>query len=257
MGLIYEYAKSLGLIASHPAEQKGLTNATAQVGKRTANIVMAQVSAEEVSRLFSDIDMQVRDGLNQEAAKLIAAASPTILAALREVKNETGSEYGGQRGVGTELVATLVRGVHIGNTDITNTVASATAKGLYGGTNAAVYSWLPTTNWTAGTAKTILPSQQMAKDAAMVAVGYVEPSEIPKVDGYRWTLAGQTTPVLPLVFEMTKRTNDRDATVGSFVEPVYIGPKQTFAHDLYPHKTGAAEPRLIAVLIAMAKYLTA
>ncbi len=235
--------------------QTGSVDATIYVGKKNVGIDQKQFAREEVEQLLADIDAMARTRANQEIAVQLAEAFPAILLATRWAKVKGTQEYAGQDAQGRQLCATLLRGVHIGDSRITDSLAAGTT-GMYGGTSAAVYSWLPASAWTAGTAKTWFPSQVMAEAAAIVFTGFIETEEIPKVDGYTFTTNGVATPYLPLKFNNQRRSANRDPSVAKLLKPVIFGPQTTVAAALKANKTGDSQPEPIAVLITMAQNLS-
>ncbi len=242
-------------IHEYPHEILDIEYATIQTQRKSVTVEQAQFSSEEVKTLLGDLDALARGNLNPEVAAMVANAFPAILAAVRWAKVKGTAEYRGQRAGGRELVATWLRGVHIGDAAITNN-ANTAGLGMYAGTIAAVYSWLPA-EWVAGTSKNIFPSQVMTEYSAIVWLGYEETEAIPKVDGYRFSIAGQNTPVLPLKFNIQRRQAERDPVVASLLEPVIFGPLQTVRADLYPNITGQSRPEPLAILISTAEKLTA
>lgn len=240
----------------YPHETLDVDYATIQTQRKSVAVEQAQFSSEEVKTLLADLDALAREKSNPEVAAMVANGFPAILTATRWAKVKGTGEYRGQRAGGRELVATWLRGVHIGDAAITNN-ANTAGLGMYAGTIAAVYSWLPTTEWVAGTSKNIFPSQVMTEYSAIVWLGYEETEAIPKVDGYRFSIAGQNTPVLPLKFDLQRRQAERDPTVASLLEPVIFGPLQTVKADLYPNITGQSRPEPLAILISTAEKLTA
>lgn len=233
--------------------------ATIQTGKENVTIPQDQFSQAEIRHLLGDLDSMARQRANEEIAAIVAEAFPAIMAAVRWAKVKAAAEYKGARGIGQQLAVSWLRPVHIGGvtTPITNNSTSGASMGLYGGTGAAVYSWLPTTQWAAGTAKTWYPSQTMTENSAIVHLGFLETEAIPKVSAYRFTISGQNTPVLPLRFSAQRRQSEKDPLVAKLVEPVIFGPKQLCVGDLYPEKSGESQPEDLAIVVTLAQNLTA
>ncbi len=254
MGLIRDFAESRGLISRYTAGNE-ISNALVEVGQMKVSVPQAELIPDEVDRLVTDLDAAYRTRGNEEVAAIVAEATPAIIAALRWAKNERNGEYTGISGVGQQMVATPLRAIYVGNTSMTNTVASASSKGAYAGTNAAVYSWLPSTTWTAGSNKVLFPSQKMGKDSAIVWCGYAEQEEIPAVDGVSFGVSGQTTPITALNFQTPNRHSIRSPAVAKLQKPVIFGPDRTCVNTLYAGKTKNSEPVPVAVLITAAEFL--
>ncbi len=263
MGLIKDYAQRFVndpvFVSQYSANKYNINEAVVEVPLRSVEVPAASISPLEVETLIGDLEALYPTRHNAGVAAMVAEAFPAILAAMRWVKSEAKGEYVGQGAVGTQLVATALRPNHIGVTAITNSAATASL-GLYAGdsgsSSPSVFSWLPATQWTAGTSKNWFLSQIMAKEAAIVFCGMSEPEEIPKVSGVRFTISGMNTPVLTMNFETAERKSLRDPAIAKLTKPIIFGPNKTVRSDMWPSKTGDSQPTPIAVLITMGQNLT-
>lgn len=252
MGIVAQTCKDK--IRDYPEETEVVKSVLYDIGKELTPLKLGPLSAAEVKTLIEDLDKLADSRGNEAIAVAVAEEIDSIITAVRLVNAETRAGYGGITNIGTSLDITWLRGVQVGDTNITNSAGTA-SKGLYGGTVKAVYTWLK--SWTAGTSQTIYPSQAMAKEAAIVNLGFVDTVEDPKVDGVRFTLSGVNTAVQPLNFNVRRAQSNVDSTFCKLKKPVLFAPRKTYACDLFPNVTGESKVQPISLLITMSQNLTA
>lgn len=251
MGLVYKMNQDL----LHDFEEgtKLVGSALYDVGKVASSLKLSSLSRNEVKRAIQDLDAMANPYRDDAIAAALAEAAPAIIDAIRLVNAETKAGYEGIYGVGRNLDITWLKGEHVGTTALTNDAATA-SKGLYGGTSAGVRTWLK--SFTAGTTANIVPSQTMAREAALVYIGFIDTiAGVPPVDGVKFTISGNVTGVQPLAFNKVRRYDDIDPAFAKLKVPVLIGPKRTHTVTLYPYLTGDGKPEPLAVLVTMSENL--
>ncbi len=268
MSTVYNAAKQLGLIQTNvPAGFKWAnvspnlkfldggpvdwSTALIDSGKTVSQITLMGLSPDEVNAICSKLDIMFNGVQNQAIANMVAEEILNILAAIEAVKWQTQSAFGGILAQGTQLDIWPLRPKDVGGT-LLNPAATG-SKGLYGGTTAAVYSWL-TTGLTGGTAANIIPSQIMWQYAGMIYLGGVEKMYNPIVEGIQFTLAGIASPAQP-VTKSVKKTFGENSEISYFrlEKPVLIPPLKTQAVSVMPDTSGDTNFELIALVIAQSQ----
>lgn len=251
MGLIYKECKDK--IREYPESTETVASVLTDIGKDLLPLKLGPLSAHEVQTLIQDLDKMFDNRSNEAIAACVAEEIDAIITTVRLVNAETRAGYGSMTNGGTALDAVLLRGVHVGTTAITNNAGTA-SKGLYGGTVSAVYDWLKT--WTAGTSQNIYPSQAMAKEAAILWLGFMDTVSTPRVDGVKFTLNGVATAVQTLKFNIRRAQADTDPAFVKLKKPVLFAPRKTCAVDLYPNVSGDSKIEPVAILVTMSQNLS-
>lgn len=247
MGLVF--TENEALIKAYPDEQLSVEDALITVGQEAVEVGVAAVSEKEVRAYLNKIDLLTHSKQNEAIAIAVADAFPTLLTALRMVKKESKQPYRGIKGSGAALDLEFLIPEHVGGT-ILNPVATS-AKGLYGGTNAAVRTWLQT--FVAGTSDDIIPSQVMKEEAAVVHIGAIDTVEVPKINRIKFTLSGVATPAQTVQHNIT---NGSDVPFAKWEMPVLVPPEGTQLVEVDPYIDGDSKFELISFLIAKAEDLT-
>lgn len=252
MGIVAQTCRDK--IRDYPEETEVVKSVLYDIGKELTPLKLGPLSAAEAKTLIEDLDKLADSRGNEAIAVAVAEEIDAIITAVRLVNAETRAGYGGITNIGTSLDISWLRGVHVGDTNITNNAGTA-SKGLYGGTVKAVYTWLQA--FVGGTSQTLYPSQAMAKEAAIVNLGFIDTVEIPKVDGVRFTLSGVNTAVQPLKFNLRNARSAVDTAFCKLKKPVLFAPRKTYACDVFPNISGDSKVEPIALLITMSQNLTA
>lgn len=246
---------NLALAHDYPKRTETITSAVVEVNQPTVNIELSALSKEEVLMLLDDLDSMFDNYMHEPMAKAVAAEVPNIIHAVRWANNESKNGYGGFGSKGGQLVAEMLRPVHVGNNTITNN-ANTASKGLYAGTNNAVYSW--TNDFTGGTSATVIPSQVMGLYAAMLHIGVADNVDLPPVDGVRFGISGVNTSVMSLGLAQARRAmSGYDVAFQKLKKPVLIGPLKTHVVDYFPWYTGTGRTQLVSIVVAKSENLTA
>lgn len=250
----------MGLVAKANAGMMGMSfmeepaaeipDALIGIGKERVTVKLAALKPAETKAIILRADALSR--FNRDIAEMVAEEIPNLINAIRWVKTETKQEFAGALATGSQLTFTWLRPKHVGDTTLMNK-ATTSGKGLYGGTNASVLTWLQA--FTADTSDDIIPSQQMLEEAGMIHIGICDPVDVPKCDAIRFTLAGIAGPAEPLPFNLREAYGTTRLPVAKFEKPVIVGPEQLQAIDLEPNLTGDSKPQLLSFLIAEARLI--
>ncbi len=241
-------------IHRYPEETVIVSSVLTDIGKDKLPVKLGPLEAAEVKTLIEDLDKVYDSREHESIAVAVAEEIDAIITAVRLVNAETRAGYGSMTNGGTALDAVPLRGVHVGTATITNN-ANTASKGLYAGTISAVYDWIK--SWTAGTSQILYPSQAMAKEAAILWLGFIDTVAIPKVDGVKFTLNNVDTAVQSLKFNHRHAHSDIDTSFVKLKKPVLFAPRKTCALTLYPNISGDSKVEPVALLITMAQNLTA
>lgn len=252
MGLIAQTCRDK--IRNYIEETVTVTSVLTDIGKERLPIKLGPLDASEVKTLIEDLDKTYDSREHEAIAVAVAEEIDAIITAVRMVNAETRAGYGSITNGGTALDAVPLRGAHVGTTTITNN-AGTVSKGLYAGTVSAVYDWIK--SWAAGTSQILYPSQAMAKEAAIVWLGFIDTVAVPKVDGVKFTLNGVDTAVQSLKFNHRHAKSDVDTAFVKLKKPVLFAPRKTCALTLYPNISGDSKVEPVALLITMSQNLTA
>lgn len=244
MGLIFKENKTL--IQNYPEQTMEISGAVLEAGKKAVQVKLAAFDKEEVEALLRKLDVMYSSYVNLAIAVTVAEEAKNILYAARIVKEETKNRFGGIHGTGAELDLVQLVPAHVGGS-ILNPAGTA-SKGLYGGTSAAVYTWLKT--FTAATSDDLIPSQVMSQWAGLVYLGFIDPVEVPKVHLAKFTLSGVPTSPQTLNFRVREDLYNYKLPFARLEKPIIVGPKKTQAVDVIGGITGDTKLEPIAVLIA-------
>ena len=250
MGVVFQANK--GLVKAFAEETIKYKNALIEPGKLESEVKLATLSADEVTAILLKLDMLAMERANPAVAAIVAEEAESILIAIRMVKTETKAAFAGILGAGSNLDIKWLRPKDVGGT-LLNPAATA-SKGLYGGANGAVYTWLQT--FVANTSDDIIPSQTMAEEAAVIHLGGIDPIEVPKLESIRFTLAGIPSPAQSLACNMRRSLGTEDVPVVRFEKPIIVGPEKTQAIDVMPNISGDSKFQLLSFIIAKAESLT-
>ena len=132
--------------------------------------------------------------------------------------------------------------------------------GLYGGTGAAVVTWLKTA-MTGGTKASIVPAQSMWQYAGMIYLGAIEKIQIPKVCGIQFTLGSTASPPQPVTNNYKKSWGvGREISFTRLEKPVLIPPLKTQLVEVQfegpATATNDTDFELIALVIAQSQNKT-
>jgi hypothetical protein len=252
MGLVYQANE--GLITGYPEETRKWSKALIQPGQLEAEVKLAPLSSAEVKAILLKLDMLTSDKANPAIAAMVAEEAESILIAIRMVKAETKGEFAGILGAGSNLDIMWLRPQDIGGAIMRGT-ASAGSLGLWGGTGGAVYTWLHT--WTTGgTKETMIPSQTMAEEGAVIYLGAIDPIEVPKCTAIQFTLANIPAPPQSLSRNIRKGFGTEDVPVMRFEKPIIVGPEKTQKVEVNATTTsGDIKLELLGFLIGKAESL--
>lgn len=248
MGLVYKTNQHL--IQHYDAGTASVDNALITPGQDRVVVKVAEVDAEEVQSLLQKIDVIANSYINEAIAVAYAETFPVVLTAMRMVKEEAKAPFKGMTASGTELDATTLIPEDVGGL-ILNPAGTADT-GLYGGTKAAVYTWLDA--HVAATSDDLIPEQIMSQYAAVIHIGAIDSVAVPKVNRIKFTLSGVPTPAQPTIFNI--RGVNGTAPFVRFQKPVLVGPLKKQKIDVDPNITGDSKFELMSVLIAKADVLT-
>jgi len=250
MGLVYTANK--GLIKSYVEETVKYKNALIEPGKTEAEIKLAALSSAEVERILLKLDMLAMEKMYSPVAIMVAEEADSILALIRMVKVEAKAEFAGMLGAGSNLDIAWLRPKDIGGV-LLNPAATA-SKGLYGGASGGVYTWLNT--FVANTSDDLIPEQTMAEEAGVIHLGAIDPIEVPKLNGIRFTLAGIPTPYQSLPFNLRQSLGPESLPCVRYEKPIIVGPQKKQAIDVMPNISGDSKYQLMTLLVAKAENLT-
>ena len=247
MGLVYN--ENLELIRDYPDGQESIVEALHTIGTDAVEVGVAAVTEKEVRAYLQKIDLLAHSKQNEGISIAVSDAFPTLLTAMRMVKKESKQPFRGIKGSGAALDIVWLIPEHVGGV-ILNPLATA-SKGLYGGTSAAVRTWLQT--FVAGTSDDIIPSQVMKEEAAVVHIGAIDTVDVPKVNRIKFTLAGQVTGSQSVHHNFY---DGSDLPFARWELPVLVPPEGTQLIDVDPYISGDSKFELISFLIAKAEDLT-
>ncbi|MBA7610068.1 hypothetical protein ES703_17273 [subsurface metagenome] len=161
-------------------EPKEWSKALIIPGQDKASTKLAYLSSAEVEAILIKLDLLALNRQNSVITAILAEEADSILMAIRRVKAETKENFRGILGAGASLDICWLRPHHVGDKYLLNSAATAST-GLWGGTVAAVYTWLHTV--AAHTEDCIIDEQKMIKEAAVIHLGAIDPIEVPKLEG--------------------------------------------------------------------------
>ncbi|MEM2338598.1 MAG: hypothetical protein QXW83_00175 [Nitrososphaerales archaeon] len=250
MGIIYKANKDR--IRSLPEETVKVTDVLIEPGKTAAEVKLAPLSREEYERILLKLDMLAIDRNNEAIAVMVAEEVDPIITLIRMVKVETKEEFTGILGSGANLDITWLRPKDVGGPLLNS--AGASNKGLYGGANGGVYSWLHT--FTANTSEDIIPEQIMAKTAGVIHLGAIDPVEVPKVNAIQFTIAGIPSPAQSMKFNIRSSFGTESLPFVRFEKPVIVGPEKRQKITVMPNISGDSKLELLSLLVTKAEALT-
>lgn len=250
MGIVYLGNK--GLIKAYAEETLKYKNALVEPGKGEAELKLAPLTAEEVDAILLKLDMLAMDKANAAVAAIVAEETESILMAIRLVKDESKASFGGILGAGAQLDLMWLRPKDVGGA-LMNPAATA-GLGLYGGASGGVYTWLNT--FVANTPQSIIPTQTMDEEAAVIHLGAIDTIAVPKLNAIRFTLAGIPGPAQSLPCNLREAFGDNDISIVRFEKPIICGPEKTQLIDVMPAISGDSKFELLSFIIAKAEKLT-
>ena len=243
------------LVKNYLAGTEKWSKALIAPGQAEASVKLAALSAEEVDLILMKLDMLALNRQNPAIAAMMAEEADSILTAIRMVKTETKEAFRGILGAGANLDIMWLRPQDVGGSIMRGTAAVGTL-GLWGGTGAAVKTWLHT--WTTGgTKETMIPSQKMSEEGAVVHLGAIDPIEVPKCTAIQFTLSGLPAPPQSLARNIRKGFGTQDIPVMRFEKPIIIGPEKTQVVEVNATTSRKdTKLQLLSLLIAKAEDLT-
>lgn len=251
MGVVFQANK--GLIKAYDDKAFNYSKALIEPGKLEAEVKPAGLSADEVNAILLKLDMLAMESANPAIAAMVAEEVESILVAVRMVKAQANASFAGILGSGSNLDIKWLRPKDVGGPILRGT-AAAGALGLYGGGGGAVFTWLNT--FAANTSQSIIPSQTMLEEGAVVHLGGIDPVEVPKLESIRFTLSGIPSPAQSLACNIRKSFGTDDVPVVRFEKPVIVGPEKTQLIDVMPNISGDSKFQLLSFIIARAQDLT-
>jgi len=248
------YLANTGLIKPYNEGTMKVKKALLQTGQGEVDVKAASLSADEVEVILLKLDQLALTYQSEAIATMLAEEVESILAAIRMVKDETKEPFMGIQALGSALDIAWLRPRNVGETNTLNHAGTA-GLGLYSGTSAAVYSWLH--SFIAGTDADIIPQQTMAEEAAVVHLGAIDTSEIPKVNAITFVLQGVPSPTQSMPFNIRRGLSYFDVPFVRFEKPIIIGPEKQQKLTLTPNITGDSKVELLSLLITKASLLVA
>lgn len=252
MGIVF--ASNKGLIRNFAEEVSPFRTALVEPGKERVDIKLAGLTGEEAEVALLKLDQMAYSRNHEGIAVMLTEEAASILAAIRLVKTETKQPFQGILGVGGNLDLQWLRPKHVGETTLLNLDATA-GLGLYQGANGAIYTWLAPV--VANTWASLIPSQKMVEEAAVVHLGAIDPIDVPKIGGVEFQLSGIPVPVQSTNFNIRRGLGSYgELPFVRFEKPVLVGPEKTQRVRLMPNITGDTKFELMSILIAKAESLT-
>ena len=251
---VYQINKDL-ITDYNEGEPKEWSKALIAPGQAEASVKLAYLSRAEVEAILTKLDMLALNRQNPAIAAMLAEEADSILTAVRMVKTESKEAFRGILGAGANLDIMWLRPQDIGGT-ILNPAETASL-GLWEGTSGGVYTWLHESWTTGGTKETMIPSQKMAEEGAVIHLGAIDPIEVPKCTAIQFTLAGIPAPPQSLARNIRKGFGTQDIPVMRFEKPIIIGPEKTQLIEVNATTTGGdTKLQLLSLLVAKAESLT-
>lgn len=248
MGKVYE--ENTGLIKDYAEETKKTDLALIEPGRAEAEVKLHSMTAKEVEGILLKLDVLASEKQNDAIATMVAEEAEAVLMLARMVKTETKQPYQGILGSGAAMEIVWLLPVDVGGSMMrTETAAS---QGLYGGTYAAVYTWLHTFA-AANTADDIIPEQTMKEEAGVIHLGMIDHAAVPKVGRMIIKIAGIPSPAQSLPFS---HVDGSELAFARFEKPIIIGPEKKQAMSVMPHITGDSKLELLSILIGKAEDIT-
>ena len=242
------------LVKNYLAGTEKWSKALIAPGQADASVELAALSAEEVDLILMKLDMLALNRQNPAIAAMMAEEADSILTAIRMVKTETKEAFRGILGAGANLDIMWLRPQDVGGTIL---CPAATPAGRYLWAQTTVqYTWLKT--WgTGGTKETMIPSQKMSEEGAVVHLGAIDPIEVPKCTAIQFTLSGLPAPPQSLARNIRKGLGTQDIPVMRFEKPIIIGPEKTQVVEVNATTSlKDTKLQLLSLLIAKAEDLT-
>ena len=221
-------------------------------GQDAVSVKCGPLSKAEVDAILIKLDLLSLNRQNPAISAILAEEADSILVAIRRVKAETKENFRGILGAGASLDICWLRPHHVGDKYLLNSAAT-TDVGLWGGTVAAVYTWLHTL--VANTADNIIDEQTMVKEAAVIHLGAIDPIEVPKLEAITFKISGITSPAQSLAFSKRSTFGTELTPVVRFEKPVFVGPDKKQEIGLYPQVSGDTKFELLSLLITKAENL--
>jgi hypothetical protein len=254
MGRVYQYNK--GLVRNWPEDGSFVvTEAVINPGQANAPVAVASFSAQESKTLLLKLDALCSNLNNSLISNLVAENAENVFVAVRMAKAQAKGVFAGILGAGTMLDIKWLRPKDIGGAILSP--ASTSGTGLYGGTGAAVFTWLAST--TANNSKDLIPAQTMEQFASVIHLGAIEPIEVPKMTDITFTLGGQATPAESIGQNIKQflGTANNDIQVTRFEKAIIVGPLQSQYIKVMPGISGSTKFQLLSIICARIQELTA
>lgn len=240
------------LIQDYEEETISWGKALITPGQDAVSVKCGPLSKAEVTAILIKLDLLALNRQNSAITAMLAEEADSILVAIRRVKAETKEAFRGILGAGASLDIGWLRPHHVGDKYLLNSAATSTT-GLWGGTNAAIYTWLHTV--VANTSDNIIDDQTMVSEAAVIHLGAIDPIEVPKIDAITFKISGITSPAQSLAFSKRSTFGTELTPVVRFEKPVFVGPDKKQEIGLYPQVSGDTKFELLSLLIAKAENL--
>lgn len=240
------------LIGDYKEETLSWGKALITPGQDAVSVKCGPLSRAEVEAVLIKLDLLALNRQNPVITAILAEEADSILMAIRRVKAETKEAFRGILGAGASLDICWLRPHHVGDKYLLNSAATAST-GLWGGTVAAVYTWLHTV--VANTVDNIIDEQTMIEDAAVIHLGAIDPIEVPKLEAITFKISGITSPAQSLAFSKRSTFGTELTPVVRFEKPVFVGPEKKQEIGLYPQVAGDTRFELLSLLITKAENL--
>lgn len=251
MGIVWKMNESLA--HEYPEEPQGkLKDFLVNPSQAEPTFKLAALSGDEAATILKKLD-SFAPGWSPQVALMLAEGAFAVIQTVRLAKYQTQQNFRGIFAQGGELDLTMLRPKDVGGTPMRGTAAVGSL-GLYGGTGAAVYTWLRA--FTVNTSANIIPSQTMSQWGAMVYLGFVDPLEVPPVGAVQPTLFSVAVPPQTLNFQLGKTFGNNELYCAKLEKPIIIPPLGIQSWALMPWRTGDGKPQPIAIIASRSQDLT-
>ena len=253
MGLIFK--SNQDLLKNFAEADVPWKKAIIEPGQQMVKVKAAELTMDEVETVLLKLDQMAMSRQHEGIAAMLAEEADSILLAVRMVKTETKQPFLGMQALGANLDMTWLKPRHVGDNTLLNS-ANTAALGLYLGTNAGVFTW-DNNNLVADTWASLIPSQTMIEEAAVVHLGAIDPSAVPKINTIEFTLAGIVLPTQVLDFNIRPSLGDLSLPFVRFEKPIIVGPEKRQLIRVKPNITGGSKFQLVSLLITKGELLIA
>ncbi len=251
MGIVWKLNAELA--RDWPNEDQGsLKDFLVNPSQAEPTFKLAGLTRAEAATILKKLD-SLAPGWSPQVAMMLAEGAMAVIQTVRLAKYQSQQNFRGTFAQGGELDLRLLRPKDVGGAILRGTAAAGTL-GLYGGTGAAVYTWLNTV--VVNTAANMIPSQTMSQWAAMCYLGFIDPIEVPPNDAHQFTLFNVAVPPQPSDFKLIKTFDANEIPVVKLEKPVIIPPLGIQALSVMPWRSGDSKIQPIAVIAARSQDLT-